>query len=59
MAQWLGAQGQVNVAKKKRTCGVPPIKLPNKNEKFFFCFRLQERLAESAEGSLAQSPGEL
>ena len=59
MAQWVGAQGQVNVAKNTPTCGVSPRKLPTENEKIFF---LISRLAESVEGlnsSLAQSPGEL
>jgi len=39
MTQWVGAQGQVKVAKNNPTCGVPP-----ENEKFFFRFRLQDLL---------------
>jgi len=61
MAQWVGAQGQVNVAKNTFTCGVPPRKPPTENENFFFSI-LTTRLTESVEGlnsSLAQSPGEL
>ena len=61
MAQWIGAQGQVKVAKNTPTCGVPSQKPPAENETFFFSISTT-RLAESVEGlnsSLAQSPGEL
>jgi len=62
MAQWVGAQGQVKVAKNTSTCSVPPRKTPTENEKKFFSISTT-RLAESAEGFLnrflAQSPGEL
>jgi len=44
MAQWVGAQGQVNVAKNTFTCGVPPRKPPTENENFFFRFWLQDLL---------------
>jgi len=33
MAQWVAAQGQVNVAKNTPTCGVPP-----ENEKCFIFY---------------------
>ena len=36
MFQWVGAQGQVKVAKNTPTCGVPPQKKTTENEKFFF-----------------------
>jgi len=39
MAQSVGAQGQVKVAKNTPTCGVP-----TENEKLFFWFRLQDLL---------------
>jgi len=35
MAQWVGAQGQVKVAKNTPTCGVPPRKPPSKTKIFF------------------------
>jgi len=35
MAQQVGAQGQVNVAKNTPTCGVPPRKNPPKTKNFF------------------------
>ena len=41
MAQWVGAQGQVKVAKNTPTCGVTPKKHPTESEKFFFRFWLQ------------------
>ena len=61
MSQWVGAQGQVKVAKNTPICGVTPRKPPTKNEKIFFSISTT-RLAESVKGlnsSLAQSPGEL
>jgi len=61
MAQWVGAQGQVKVAKSTSTCGVPPRKPPTETENCFFSI-FTTRLAESVEGlnsSLAQLPGEL
>ena len=36
MAQWVGAQGQVKVAKNTPTCGVPPRKPPTESKKNFF-----------------------
>ena len=55
MAQWIGAQGQVKVAKNTPTCGVPP-RNPPQNEKN--CFSISTtKLAESVEdlnSSLAQ-----
>jgi len=36
MAQLVGAQGQVNIAKNTPTCGVPLRKPPSVNEKNFF-----------------------
>ena len=44
MAQWVGDQGQVKVAKNIPTCGVPPRKPPNEAEKFCIRFRLQDLL---------------
>jgi len=38
MAQWVGAQGQVKVAKTTLTCGVPPRKPPPKPKNVFFDF---------------------
>jgi len=38
MAQWVGAQGQVNVAKNTPTCGVQPENTPPKTKNFFFDF---------------------
>jgi len=38
MAQWVGAQGQVNVAKNTPTCGVPPRKPPPQTKNVFFDF---------------------
>ena len=38
MAQYVGAHGQVNVAKNTPTCYIPPKKLPTENEIFFFDF---------------------
>jgi len=49
MAQWVGAQGQVKVAKNTPTCGFPPQKKPTENEKIFFSISTT-RLAESIEG---------
>ena len=60
MAQWVGAQGQVTVAKNTLTCGVRPRKPLTENENIFFSVSTT-RLAESVEGlnsSLAQPPGE-
>jgi len=56
MAQWVGAQGQVKVAKNTPTCGVP-----HRKRKIIF-FISTTKLAESVQdlnSSLAQSPGEL
>jgi len=36
MAQQVGAQGQVNVAKNTPTCGVPPQKPSTENKKILF-----------------------
>jgi len=61
MAQWVGAQGQVKVAKNTPTCGVAPENPPAKTKNVFFSISTT-RLAKSIEGlnsSLAQSPGEL
>jgi len=44
MGQWVGAQGQVKVAKNTPTCGVPLRKAPTKNENFFFQFPLKDLL---------------
>ena len=44
MPQWVGAQGQVNVAKNTPTCGIPIRKPPTEKEKYFFWFRLQDLL---------------
>jgi len=47
MAQWVGVQGQVNVAKKTQKhplFGVPPREPQAENEKVFFLFRLVEDL---------------
>jgi len=62
MAQWVGAQGQVNVAKNTPTplVAFPPENPPPKTKIFFLV--LTTRLAESVEGlnsSLAQSPDRL
>jgi len=61
MTDWVGAQGQVNLAKKTQTtCDDTPRNPQIQNENFFLICGL--RLAESVEGlnsSLAQSPGEL
>jgi len=38
MAQWVGVQDQINVAKNTPTCGVPIRKPPTENENFFFDF---------------------
>jgi len=60
MAQWVGAQGQVKVARNTPTCGVPSENPPPKTKNFFSISTT--RLAESAErlnSSLAESPGEL
>jgi len=46
MAQWVGAQDQVNVAKNTPTCGVHPRKPPTENEKLFFSISTT-RLVES------------
>jgi len=64
MGQWVGAQGQVKVAKKCKntsTCDVPPSERQTKNEKIFFSMSTR-RLAESVEGlnsSLALVAGDL
>jgi len=64
MAQLVGVQGQVKVAKKSQntpTCSGPPSEPHTENEKRFFSI-LSRRLAESVDGldsSLTQSPGEL
>ena len=44
MSQWVGAQGQVKVAKNTPTCDVSPRKPPTENENIFFRFRLQDLL---------------
>ena len=38
MAQWVGTQGQVKVAKNTPTCDVPPENPPPKTKIFFFDF---------------------
>ena len=38
MAQWVGAQGQVKLAKKTPTCNVPPSERQTKNKYIFFDF---------------------
>jgi len=38
MAQWVGAQGQVNIAKNIPTCDVHIRKPSTENEIFFFDF---------------------
>jgi len=64
MAHWIGAQGQVKLAKNSKTFphyDVTPRKSQTQNEKIFFSI-WSSRLAESIEGfnsSLAQSAGEL
>ena len=64
MGQWVGAQGQVKVAKISQTCphcDVTSRKRQSENKKRFF-FDSTRRLAASVEGlnsSLAQLPGEL
>ena len=61
MAQWVGAQGQIKVAKNTPACGVPLENTPTKMKKILFSISTA-RLAESVEGlnsSLAQSPGRL
>jgi len=63
MGQWIGAQGQVKVAKKMQKlpiCDVSPSKRQTKN-KFFFSMSTR-RLAESVGGlnsSLALAAGNL
>jgi len=64
MAQWVGVQGQVKVAKKSKntpTCSGPPCEPQTENENRFFSISIR-RLAKSEDGldsSLAQSGGEL
>jgi len=60
MAQWVGTQGQVNVAKNTPPLWRSAQKIPTENENFFSISTTG--LAESVEGlnsSLAQTPGEL
>ena len=47
MAQWVGVQDQVKVAKKSKnspTCGGRPREPQTKNEKFLFRFHLEDLL---------------
>ena len=44
MAQWVGAQGQVKVAKNTPTYDVPPESPPPKTKIFFFRFWVQDLL---------------
>jgi len=47
MVQWVGAQGQVKVAKKCKntpTCDIPPSKRQTKNKKIFFRCQLDDLL---------------
>ena len=65
MAQWVGVQGQVKVAKKEPKhphLWQSPQRTLNRKRKTFFFSISSRRLAESVDGldsSLAQSPGEL
>ena len=60
MAQCVGAQGQVKVAKNTPICGVPPRKPPTENETFFFDFNYKTCwIRRGLNSSLAQSPDEL
>jgi len=64
MGQWIGAQGQVQVAKNLKTCphcDVTSRKPQTENKKRFFSMSTR-RLAESVEGlnsSLALAAGDL
>jgi len=64
MADWIGPQDRVKVAKKHKitlTCDVTHREPQTQNEKNFF-FKLTRRLTESSEGlnsSLSESPGKL
>jgi len=47
MAQWVGVQGQVKVAKKIKntpTCSGPPSKPQTENETVFFRFQAEDLL---------------
>ena len=53
MAQWVGAQGQVKVAKNTYTYGISPWKPLIKNKNFFSISTT--RLAESVESLISSS----